>query len=242
MGGVTRSRTAEPTLRDQSTRQERGQRNEIRDKVTKRKKYLVRKRRRRGRAEPCLLRQNEMRNRARARRWGIIVVTHNLRTMAVDGTHGVGRALEVLSVFGRLGCDVIGVPKTCRSRHSAFTQTGYLVYCSGECGGESGGMKGPDEVRLAPRTSITRAARPPEFINDLLLKVTLELRGRAKAFTFFVVYASTETKNASKKHAFWTTLGRAVEKVPKHKQKAVRVDGCQRTHGEEEEVRGWGQI
>ena len=65
---------------------------------------------------------------------------------------------------------------------------------------------------LAVRTCITRAARPPEFISDRLLKVTLELRGRAKAVTFFVAYAPTETHDASNKHAFWTTLDRAVKK------------------------------
>ena len=43
------------------------------------------------------------------------------------------------------------------------------------------------------KSSITRAARPPEFISDRLLKVTLELRGRAKAVTFFFcVYDPTE--------------------------------------------------
>ena len=106
--------------------------------------------------------------------------------MAVDGTYGVGRALDVLSV--RLGCNVIGLQETRCSGHSAFSQAGYLVYCSGEWGGDNGGKKGPGGVGLAVRTSITRAARPPEFISDRLLKVTLELRGRAKAVTFFVTY------------------------------------------------------
>ena len=85
------------------------------------------------------------------------------------------------------------------------------MYCSGECGGENSGKKSQDGVGLAVRTSITRAARPPEFISDRLLKVTLELSGRAKAVMFFVAYASTETHNASNKNAFWTTLDKAVE-------------------------------
>ena len=107
----------------------------------------------------------------------IAAATQNVRTMAVDGTHGVGRALDVLSVYDRLGCDVIGLQETRRSGHSPFSQAGYLVYCSGECGGENGGKKGQDGVGLAVRNSITRAARPSEFISDRLLKVTLELRG-----------------------------------------------------------------
>ena len=126
----------------------------------------------------------------------ITVATHNVRTMAVDGTHGVGQALDVLSVYDRLGCDVINRQETCRSGHSAFSQAGYLVYCSGECGDENSGKKGQGGVGLAVRTSITRAARQPEFISDCLLKVTLELRGQAKVVTFFVAYASTETHNS----------------------------------------------
>ena len=90
----------------------------------------------------------------------------------MDGKHGVGRALDVLSVYDRLGCDVIGLQETRRSGHSAFSQAGYLVYCSGECGDENGGKKGQGGVGLAVRASITRAARPPEFISDRFLKVT----------------------------------------------------------------------
>ena len=84
--------------------------------------------------------------------------------MAVDGTHGVGRALDVLSVYDRLGCDIIGLQETRRSEHSAFSRAGYLVYCSGECGGENGGKKGQGGVGLvAVRNSITRAGRPPNL-------------------------------------------------------------------------------
>ena len=159
---------------------------------------------------------------------------HNVRTMAVDGTHGVGRALDVFSLYDRLGCDVIGLQETRRSGHSAFSQAGYLVCCSGECGDEHGRKKGQGGVGLAVKTSITRTARPPEFISDHLLKVTLELRGRAKAVTFFVAYAPTETQNARNKHAFWTTLYRAVKQVPKHEQLFVLMDANARTGRREE--------
>ena len=83
--------------------------------------------------------------------------------MAVDGTHGVGRALDVLSVYDRLECDVIGLQETRRSGHSVFSQAGYSVCCNGECGGENGGKKVQGGVGLVVRTSITRAAHPPEF-------------------------------------------------------------------------------
>ena len=192
-------------------------------------KILARKRRRRGRAERRRLQQSKRRNRARARGREIAVATHNVRTMAVDGTHGVGRALDVLSVYDRLGCDIIGLQEIRRSGQSAFSQAGYLVYCSGECGGENDGKKGQGGVGLAVRNSITRATRPPEFISDRLLKVTLELRGRAKAVTFVVAYAPTEPQNANNKHAFWTSLDRVVEEVPKHEQLFVLMDANART-------------
>ena len=212
----------------------------MREKVPNRRKVLARKRRWRGRAERRLLRQRERSYRPRARGWKIIVATHNVRTMAVDGKNGVGRALDVLSAYDRLGYDVIGLQETRRSEHSALSQVGYLVYCSSECGDENGEKKGQGGVGLAVKTSITRAARPPEFISNRLLKVTLEQRGRAKAVTFFVAYASTETHNASNRHAFWTTLDRAVKEVPRLEQLFVLMDANART-GRREEGEGRGR-
>ena len=218
--------------RETKTKGRNGDRKkEMKEEVTNRRNVLARERRQRSRAKRRLLRQRERRNRARARRREIIVATHNVRTMAVDEKHGDRRALDVLSVYDRLGCDVIGKQETRRSGHSAFSQAGYLVYCSGECGDENDGKKEQGGVGLAVRTSITCAARPPESISNRLLKVTLELRGRAKAVTFFVAYAATETHNTinSNKHAFWTTLDRAVKEVPRHEQLFVLMDANART-------------
>ena len=99
--------------------------------VAERRVIFARKLWRRGRAERRRLRQSKRRNRARTRGREIAVATHNVRTMAVDGPNGVGRALDILSVYDRLGCYVIGLQETRRSGHSAFSQAGYLVYCSG---------------------------------------------------------------------------------------------------------------
>ena len=110
MGRAMQGGTAEPTSREQNTRQRRGQgKGENRESHRKRRKILVGKRRRRGRAARRLLRQRKNRNRARARGQEITVATHNVRTMAVDGTHGVGWTLDILSVYDQLGCDVIGL-------------------------------------------------------------------------------------------------------------------------------------
>ena len=112
------------------------------------------------------------------------------------------------------------------------------MYCGDECGRESGRKKEQSEAGLAVKSTITRAVRPPEFINDRLLRVTLELRGRAKTgVRFIMAYAPTETQNASNKHAFWTTVDIALEEVPKTRT-VVRADGCQRPHGEEGEGSG----
>ena len=127
-------------------------------------------------------------------------------------------------------------PQRTLSFHPGWLQ--YLVYCSGECGGENGETKEQGEVGLAVKTSITRAARSPEFISDRFLKVTLELRGRVKAVMFSVAYAPTETQNASNKHAFWTTLDRAVEEIPKYEQLFVLMDANARTGRREKEW--WG--
>ena len=231
MGGATRGGTAEPSSRRQNKRQERGQGKENERRSHKQEEILGAQTEaaRQSRAERSLLRQSERRNRARARGREITVATHNVRTMAVDGTRGVGRALDVLSMYDRLGCDVIGLQETRRSGHSVFSQAGYLVYCSGECGGKNSGKKVQGGVGLAVRTSITRAARPPEFISDHLLKVTLELHGRAKAVTFVVAYAPPKTHNVSNTHAFWTILNKAVEEVPRHEQLFVLMDANART-------------
>ena len=99
MNGATRGGTAEPTSRENKTQGKNGDRKRSKiEKVTERRKNIGAKRRRRGRAERRLLRQSKTRNRARARGREITVATHNVWTMAVDGTHGVGRALDVLSV------------------------------------------------------------------------------------------------------------------------------------------------
>ena len=83
------------------------------------------------------------------------------------------------------------------------------------------------------RTSISRAACTPGFFSDRLLKVTLELRCRDKVVTFFMAYAPTETQKSSNKHAFWTTLDRAVEEIPKYEQLFVLIDANARKGGRE---------
>ena len=112
----------------------------------------------------------------------------------MDGKHGVGRPAEILDVYQEMGCDIIGLQETWRSGQSALLQTGYVVYCSGEPGGDGEGKKGQGGVGLAVRKSVSRAEAPtPEIISDRLLKVTLEMCGRARAVTFVVGYGKKRT-------------------------------------------------
>ena len=67
------------------------------------------------------------------------------------------------------------------------------------------------------------------FISDRLLKVTLDLRGRAKVVSFVVAYAPTETADVSRKNIFWTALDTAVKDVPPHEQLFVLMDANART-------------
>ena len=124
-----------------------------------------------------------------------------------------------------MGCDIIDLQATRRSGQSAFLEAGYVVYCSSESGGDGEGKKGQGGVGLAVRKSISPAeARPPEFIDDRLLKVTLESCGRTRAVTFVVGYAPTDTQSVGEKYAFWTALERVVKEVAEHEQLFVLMD------------------
>ena len=198
-----------------------------------RKKILARKKRRRGRTRRRAARRQASNDRDRARRRELVIATHNVRTMAVDGKHGVGRAAEVLDVYQEMGCAILGLQETRRSGQSALLQAGYVVYCSGENGGDGERKKGEGGVGLAVRKSISRGeARPPEFISDRLLKVTLELCGRARAVTLVVGYAATDIQYVEKKNALCIALERIVEGVRGHEQ-LLCVNGHQHTHGTE---------
>ena len=76
-----------------------------------------------------LMPQSARKNRARARRREIMVALHKVPTTAVDGMRIVGRALDVLIVYDRLGSDIIGLQEVRRCGHLAFIQAGHLVYC-----------------------------------------------------------------------------------------------------------------
>ena len=109
MGEPTRGRRAEPSPRDQKLRRERGYEwedtsNIVQKNNKKKKKKLARKKRRRGRAGRRAARQAS-KDRDGDGREELVIATHSVRTMAVDGKHGVGRAGEVLHVYQEMVCD-----------------------------------------------------------------------------------------------------------------------------------------
>ena len=133
-------------------------------------------------------------------------------------------------MYQEMGCDIVGLQETRRSGQSALLQVGCIVYCSGEPGGDKEGKNRQVGVGLAVCKSISRAeARSPEFISDRLLKVTLELCGRARTMTFLVGYAPTDTQSDGKRHACWTARGRIVKELPENGQLFVLMDANART-------------
>ena len=110
MGGATRGGTAEPTSRDQNKRREREQGNGSETKSHKQEENLGAQTEaaRQSRAAP---RATERKEESSTCAWtGDTVATHNVRTMVVDGTHGVGRALNDLSVYDRMNYVVVPRP------------------------------------------------------------------------------------------------------------------------------------
>ena len=99
----------------------------VRNKKTAEERKSQKKKRRQGRAERRQEDKRAVEARASARQREITIATHNVRTMTVDGTHGVGRALEVLSAYNDLSCDVIGLQETRRAGQTILREAGFIV-------------------------------------------------------------------------------------------------------------------
>ena len=147
----------------------------------------------------------------------LTIATHNVRTMAVDGKHGVGRAVEVLSKYEERDCDIIGLQETRRSGQSALVETGYVVNCSGE----GGGKKGQGGVGLAIRRHIIRAQKhSPE--GDARI-----VRSSQSCHVCCCVCPNRHS-NCFKKALFLDSFGQGREGGARTRT-AVCVDGCKRT-------------
>ena len=120
--------------------------------------------------------------RARSRAGELVVGTYNVRTLAFQGTNGIGHARVIMKTCEDAGCDVIGFREVRRNGQSAFTAAGYVVFCSGVDGGKYE-KKGNHEVGLAVRKSIVagmdKGVVAVECISARLVKVRIQLEGKS---------------------------------------------------------------
>ena len=159
IGEPTRSRRAEYSLRDQNLRRERGQESEdtsIYKQSYTTKECFSRKRKRRGRAGRRAAQRQASIDRDRARNKELIIATHNVRIVAVEGKHGVDRAAEVLDVYQKMNYDMVDSQKPRRSGQFVLVQDECVMYCSGESGDDGEGKKDQGPVqRLGAGGDIT---------------------------------------------------------------------------------------
>ena len=226
LGEPTQSERNGAYSRDLNLRRERRQELEgtkyvktaTKKRVFARKQRVARKRRVRGKAGRCVARRQSSNNRDQARRKELIIATHNVRTMAVDGKHDLGQAAEVLGLNRGMGSHIVGLQENKHTSQSALLQAGYVVHCSGESRGDGEVKKGQSGVGLAFRTIISRAVkvRPTRFFSVSLLKVTREFCGRSLVVIFVVEYAPTDAQAVGEKGDLRIALEKLVKKVPKH--------------------------
>ena len=105
-------------------------------------------------------------DREQARKREITVAAHEVRTMAIDGKHGVKRVAEGLDEYRHAGLDIIGLQETRREGQSQFQQADYVVYCSGACGVKGGGKNGLGGVGLPSERDHHASCRTPTGINQ----------------------------------------------------------------------------
>lgn len=73
------------------------------------------------------------------------------------------------------------------------------------------------EQSFGPQTT----TRPPVFIGDHLVRVTLDLRGRARAISFVVAYAPTETTDVAREDVFMAARDGVGQDILSHEQMTV---------------------
>ena len=72
----------------------------------------------------------------------LVIASRNVRTMAVDSKHGVGKATGSLRVYREMDCGIVGLQEPRHSGQSAPFRALHVVYYSGESGGDEEGNYG----------------------------------------------------------------------------------------------------
>ena len=158
-----------------------------------------------------------------------MVATYNVRTLAVKGRNGYGRAECVLAKARQIGCDFIGLQETRRPGKTDFSAAGYRVFCSGQ--DDTEGRQGLYGVGLAVKETICRkSVYTHQLIDERLMSMRFELTGESVAVNLVVAYAPTEASlNTQLKEDFWKRLGHMVEQIPTKECLFVLVDANART-------------
>ena len=137
------------------------------------------------------------------------VATYNVRTMAVKGANGYGRADSVLHEAARQDVSVVGLQETRRLGHTQFTAAGFQVFC---CGSETGGTHG---VGIAVKDSLCKnSTYSTEYVNERPMAMRFEMAGHRGAVNFVAAYAPTDVAAADVKRSFWAELDSLVRSIP----------------------------
>ena len=130
------------------------------------------------------------------------------------------------------GSDVIGLQEVRRNGQSSFTAAGYVEFCSGADGGKYE-KKGNHRVGLAVRVctvaGMDKGDVAVECISARLMKVRIQLKGKANGVSFIVGYAPTLDKSTSENNYFWSSLDEVVKGVPSRDHLLVLMDANART-------------
>ena len=141
-------------------------------------------RKRRGRAARRLAKRAARAARKRQQGQLLRVATWNVRTLAVNGANGYGRACSVLHEAARQDVSVVGMQETRRAGRTEFAAAGFRVFC---CGTETGGVHG---VGIAVKESLCKTSTfTTEFIDERLMAMRFLLAGHRGAVNFVAAYA-----------------------------------------------------
>ncbi|CAB1106171.1 unnamed protein product [Ectocarpus sp. CCAP 1310/34] len=196
----------------------------VRKKNVKKQKKRGRWRIMRGRAARRLATRAALAARKRQQGQLLRVATWNVRTLAVNGANGYGRAYSVLHEAARQDVSVVGMQETRRVGRTEVAAAGFRVF---RCGTETCGFHG---VGIAVKESLCKtSAFTTEFIDERHMAMGFLLAGHRGAVNFVAAYAPTEPSTADSKRVFWGKLDSLVRRIPSKECVFVLVDANART-------------
>ncbi|CAB1108182.1 unnamed protein product [Ectocarpus sp. CCAP 1310/34] len=165
---------------------------------------------------------------ARERRQGrlVRVATYNVRTLAVNGANGYGRADKVLHEAAKQDISFVGLQEVRRPGRTEFTASGFRVFT---CGTDKGGTHG---VGIAVEEALCKASQyTTEYVDERLMAMRFEMTGHRGAVNFVAAYAPTDVATADSKRMFWEKLDSLVRRIPAKEYLFVLMDANAQTGG-----------